>query len=100
MTKSPSHAEMARRGRLGALTTHSRHDPVELTRKARAIYAASFAEDHSGCGICGYPAPIPADLTAKARAKRADALRRAHYLRLSLRSRAARAQRRCRDRDR
>ncbi|MHB8958467.1 MAG: hypothetical protein ACYDAN_02460 [Candidatus Limnocylindrales bacterium] len=82
--------EMARRGRLGALVTLSRNDPVELTRKARVAYRASFA-DHSACGLCGHPGPIAAGLGPAETARRAEALRRAHYTRMSLRASAKRA---------
>ena len=84
--------EMARRGRLGALALHSRYDPLQTTAKARATYIGSFV-DHSSCGFCGNPAPIPADLPPEVRAQRGEYLRVAHYLRLSQRSKVLRAQR-------
>jgi hypothetical protein len=38
-------AEMARRGRLGALASHGRHDARELTKNARAAFRARFEDD-------------------------------------------------------
>lgn len=37
--------EMARRGRLGGLTTHSRHDSREITKNARAALQDRFIRE-------------------------------------------------------
>lgn len=37
--------EMARRGRLGGLTTHSRHDSREITKNARAAMQDRFVRE-------------------------------------------------------
>jgi len=36
---------MARRGRLGGIATHARHDSVQITQPARAAFLARFATD-------------------------------------------------------
>lgn len=82
--------DMAARGRIGAHVTLARHDPVELTAKARATYRASFV-DHSSCAMCGHPPAIPTDLPELERVRRAEHLRRAHYARMVRRRRDRRA---------
>ena len=81
MAISPS----ARRviGKLGGLTTRSRHDPLVYTAAARAAFDATFEREVDPDGI----------LPPGERAARAEAARRAHYVRLTARSAAARAAR-------
>ena len=43
VTLSFSRAEMARRGKLGATATHSRHDSEQLTRAGREAFLSQFA---------------------------------------------------------
>ncbi len=38
-------AEMARRGRLGGIATHSRHDSEQITRSARSTFLSRFSND-------------------------------------------------------
>jgi hypothetical protein len=71
-------------GRLGGLTTRSRNDPTAYTAAARATFAASFELEVDPDGT----------LPPEERAARADAARRAHYLRLAAKSAQARAGRR------
>lgn len=65
--------EMARRGRIGAHTTLSRHDPHALTERARATFKSSFEAQVDPEGA----------LSADERARRAAHARLAHYARLS-----------------
>lgn len=67
---------MAQRGRIGAHVTHSRHDPHEITGKARAAFRASFEALVDPHGT----------LPPEERARRAEHLRKAHLARLALRS--------------
>ena len=83
----PGHSdsrEMARRGRIGALVTLSRHDATAITAKARETFRASFEAQVDPDGV----------LTSAERARRAEAARRAHYARLARASVLARAKRR------
>ena len=65
--------DMARRGRIGAFVTHSRHDPRETTRNARAAFLAKFARKVDPEGI----------LPEEERQRRAEMARRAHYSRIA-----------------
>ena len=78
------------RGRVGGLTTASRHDPRLYTQKARDTFAAW---DHADCRTCGSPGPLPDGLEASERARRLDARHRLHMTRLSVRGVAARRRR-------
>ena len=62
----------AQRGRLGGLTTASRHSPTEITARARAAFLESFTPDDP-------------DLSDAERERRAKAARRLHYVRLAQR---------------
>jgi len=77
----PDSREMARRGRIGALVTLSRHDARDLTAKARATFIASFETQVDPQGL------LPPD----ERARRAEMARRAHYARLTGSSARARS---------
>lgn len=68
------------RGRLGAATQQSRHDPKEYTRAARRAFLARFWPSDPG-------------LTPEEAERRARAALRAHMLALSYRSAKARRQR-------
>src|SRR5688572_4309379 len=70
-------AEMALRGRIGAFTTHSRHDPRETTRAAREAFARRFEDE----------VDPRRELDESERLRRAQAARRAHFSRLALRRR-------------
>ncbi len=72
--------EMAARGRIGAYTSHSRHDLHDLTASARAAFLRSFENQVDPDGV----------LPAGERARRVEAARKAHFTRLAYRSAAAR----------
>ncbi len=65
--------EMARRGRIGAHVTHSRHDPRETTAKARATFMGRF-ERQVDPGLA---------LPEEERRRRAEHARKAHFARLA-----------------
>jgi hypothetical protein len=69
-------AEMARRGRLGALTTHSLHDPRETTAPARAAFLKSFEDQVDPHGV----------LDPEERTRRAEMAKRLYFTRLGQRS--------------
>jgi len=73
-------ADMALRGRIGAFVTHSRHDPRETTKNARATFLARFEEEVDPEGT----------LSEAERTRRAEAARRAYFARLALKSAQAR----------
>jgi hypothetical protein len=73
-------ADMASRGRIGAFTTHSRHDPHATTERARAAFMERFERQVD---------PERA-LSADERARRADYACRAHMARLARLSARAR----------
>jgi hypothetical protein len=79
-------------GRLGGYSRAARHDGELMTRKARQTFALSFLSGH-GCKVCPR-VDLPASLTDAERARRGEALRRAHYTRVALESARARAGRR------
>jgi hypothetical protein len=70
-------------GAVGGYTTRSRHDPLTYTATARSTFLASFETQVDPDG-----ALAPAE-----RAARAEAARKAHMRRLSLRSAEARRRR-------
>jgi hypothetical protein len=63
-------------GRLGGLTTSSRHDPTAITANARAAFLGRFWVEADPDGV----------LSPEERDRRAVAARRAHFVRLALRS--------------
>ncbi len=65
--------EMARRGRIGAYTLHSRHDPKETTKKARASFLERFEREVDPEGV----------LPEAERARRAEYARKAYFARLA-----------------
>jgi hypothetical protein len=67
---------MARRGRIGAFVTHSRHDPRETTRAARAAFLARFERDVDPDGT----------LPEAERLRRGGYARSAYFARLALAS--------------
>jgi hypothetical protein len=71
---------MARRGRIGAHVTHSRHDARELTAPARAAFLSKFEHDVDPDGV----------LSPEERRRRAEHARRAHMARISRLSALAR----------
>ena len=71
------------RGRIGAYSLHSTHDPRLTTAKARATFLARFEAQVDPDG----------SLPPAERERRALAARKAHMLRLSLASAKARRQR-------
>ena len=73
--------EMARRGRIGAHVTHSRHDSRELTRPAREAFLAKLELEVDPDGV----------LPPEERRRRAEHLRRAHLARASLAAARARS---------
>lgn len=74
---------------MGGLTTAARHEGVALTAAARQVYRDSFREGH-GCKLCPRW-DMPADLSEAEVTRRAEALRKAHFGRLALRSSMARS---------
>jgi hypothetical protein len=69
-------AQRSLRGRLGAYVVHSRYDSRELTRPARAAFESKFERDVDPDGV----------LPIGERLRRADMARKAHFLRLSIKS--------------
>jgi hypothetical protein len=77
------------RSRIGAYATLARHDSRQINAVARATYRTSFRLGHA-CKVC--PAfTMPPGLPESEVERRAEALRRAHYARLALRSSQARS---------
>jgi hypothetical protein len=78
--------EAVYRGRLGALTTHSRYGGTAITAKARATFIASFAEQ------ARKEAAAKGETIDEAEAaRRGEFLRRLHYTKLAYKSMQARA---------
>ena len=75
--------EMARRGKIGAHVTHSRHDARELTAPARQAAFARFEQEVD-------PEQI---LPEAERLRRAEHARRAHMLRIAHKSALVRSAR-------
>jgi hypothetical protein len=69
-------AEMARRGRLGALTTHFLHDPRETTASARAAFLNRFEREVDPHYV----------LPPEERTRRAEAAKKLYFTRLAQRS--------------
>ncbi len=65
--------EMARRGRIGAYTLHSRHDPKETTKNGRAAFLQRFEREVDPDG----------SLSEAERARRAGYARKAYFARLA-----------------
>jgi hypothetical protein len=78
-------------GRVGGYVRAARYDGREMTAAARRRFAESFLEGH-GCRVCPTVA-MPDGLLPGERARRAEALRRAHYARVALASAQARSRR-------
>ena len=70
----------AQRGRLGAHAAHSRNDPRAMTAAARGAFLSSFERQADPDGI----------LPVAERMRRAEHLKRAHFLRMALKSGATR----------
>jgi len=77
-------AQRIQAGKIGGLTTSSRHDPQQYTAKARQTFLASFAAEADPDGT----------LPVEERERRAYALKRRRMTLLALKSSQARAQRR------
>ena len=77
-------AQRAQAGKIGGLTTASRHDPLIYTAKARSTYLETFTQEADPDGT----------LTPEERDRRADALKRRRMAELALRSSQVRAVRR------
>jgi hypothetical protein len=77
---APSHLDHQRWGRLGGLTTHSRHDSRKHTEPARAAFRARFELE----------VDPNSTLPLAERLRRAELARRAYFLRLALKSAASR----------
>jgi len=75
---SLSASERAQRSRIGGFAQKKKHDPKDMTRKAREVYRASFYEG------------IPEDLPQAERDRRAEAAFREHMARLAFLSAKAR----------
>jgi hypothetical protein len=72
--------EMAQRGRIGAHTTLSRHDPHQLTSRAREAFLTTFEKQVDPDGT----------LPPEERRRRAEHALKAHMTRLARRSALAR----------
>ena len=72
--------EMARRGRIGAFVTHSRHDPAQTTARAREAFLARFERE----------VDPEHELPIAERQRRAGYARKAHFARLARLSALAR----------
>lgn len=70
----------AQRGRLGAHIAHSRNDPRAMTAAARGAFLSSFERQADPDGI----------LPVAERMRRAEHLKKAHFLRLAMKSAATR----------
>ncbi len=70
----------AQRGRLGAHIAHSRNDPRAMTSAARGAVLATFERQADPDGV----------LPDAERLRRAEHLKRAHFLRMALKSAATR----------
>jgi hypothetical protein len=75
--------EAAKRGRIGAYVTHSRHDTRELTQNARTAFLSSFERQVDPDGV----------LPVAERLRRAEAAKRAHFSKLARLSAQARRRR-------
>ncbi len=82
--KNLTHGERVLLGRIGAYTMLSRHDPREVTKKARAAFESKFERDVDPEGV----------LPVEERLRRAEMARKAHYARLALASAEARRKKR------
>lgn len=80
MSQSSSKHDPRKAGRIGGLTTASRHDPRQQTAKARATFLARFAEKVDPDG----------SLSPEERERRAVAARKAYFAQLALKSAQAR----------
>jgi hypothetical protein len=74
--------------RIAALTRAARTDGREISAPARKAFLDSFLEGHS-CNLCK-PVTINPALPPDQRARAAEALMRAHFTRLALKSALAR----------
>jgi hypothetical protein len=84
MVRTFDPSEMALRGRIGAYTTHARHDPKQTTAKARETFLARFERDVDPDGV----------LPEGERLRRAESARKAYFARLAHASAKARRKRR------
>jgi hypothetical protein len=78
------------RSRIAAYAALSRNDPREINAKARRVYRDSFRNGHR-CVVC----PVfvmPEGLSPAEVDRRADALRKAHFGRLALKSSRVRSE--------
>ena len=82
-------AQRSLRSRLGGYRTAALYDAREINAKARSTYRESFRAGHA-CRLCP-PFVMPAGLPEPEIRRRADALRSAHFTRLSIASAASRA---------
>jgi len=87
-SRSSHSAEMARRGRLGAYVTLSRHDPREINAKAREVFRTTHFQEKARTEA----SERGEVLLDEEIARRAEYLRLAHYQRMAIAS--ARARRR------
>lgn len=71
-------------GRIGGHARAAMYDGREMTARARERFRESFAQGHA-CRVCP-GLTLPDDLLPVERARRAEALRRAHYARVAMAS--------------
>ena len=79
MTRASGIASLAR---IGGLSRAAQYDGLQVTAKARETFRTSFLDGHS-CKVCPR-IDVPVDLSGPERDRRAEALRRLHYQRVSL----------------
>src|SRR5919202_2974853 len=72
--------EMSLRGRIGAYRLHAKHDPKETTAKARETFLARFEREVDPEGV----------LPKAERLRRAEAARKAYFVKLAYQSAKAR----------
>lgn len=81
MAITPQDASL--RGRIGGYALAAQHDPKEYTKNARAAFLASFEKQVDPDGV----------LPAAERQRRAAAARKAHFVKLALKSSQSRRRR-------
>lgn len=77
-----SASRLRQAGRIGGLTKAALYDSRAATAAARAAFLDSFLEGH-GCKVCSR-IDIPFDLPPGDRLRRAEALRKRHFVSIAL----------------
>ena len=77
-----SASRLRQAGRKGGLTKAALYDSRDATAAARAAFNDSFLDGH-GCKVCSR-IDIPSDLPPADRRRRAEALRKRHFVSIAL----------------